>query len=167
MTDPTGRRRRRSVFDRFSTRTLIELLVVVILSAGLGVSVVSSLSASAAAHSASTSASADEASLTVLKGQAKDLGAAVNTAGDSLTKALGVLANRSPTYTFFVCWSARVGDLFNALPALNSAASPAQLRVFSQIAAATRTALTLTTQGGCLDPTVPVTIPLPVTIPPK
>lgn len=152
----------RNRFPEFSFRTLVELLVATLFGIAITVLCVAVFGLTSAVHAektqSATRAAAQSVAINKLQGQAGDLGVA-------LKNAATVLERRSPTYSFFVCWSAHVGDLFNSLPALNKNATPEQLSVFGQIAANTRKALTPIADGGCLDPSIPVDVPAPVTIP--
>lgn len=91
----------------------------------------------------------------------------VNNQQASEEKAFTVLERRSPSLAFYVCAYAHLGDFTAAVPRLNKDSSQAQIAQFDRIAQGVRDALKLTTKGGCVDPRLPVTVPPPVTIPPK
>lgn len=168
-------------FDDMSLRSMIELMFAIIfmIGAGLGTFALISLSdsvstATAAQKAATAGQQSDHRTIQVLRGQVEGLSTQASKLvaqaaglGSALQDAETLLERRSPSLQFYVCAFAREADFIGAISHLDGAASPAQLKAFGVIADGPRKALTPTTDGGCLDPTIPVTVPPPVTIPLK
>lgn len=153
--------------DGLSIRTLIEMFIALAFTVALSVSIVANFATAAAVDHLGKKSDRQSEQIIGLQRQAATLATAADKVGTALVNATTTLERRSPTVEFFVCWAARTGDLFAALPHLNRSLSADQLHAFGAIAGATRTALDPKADGGCVDPALQVTVPPPVTIPPN